>query len=183
MARTLRIDGNTGSMLIAISPEISVSAAANPSAYLPSLYFHSDLAYAQLPTKASAGVLSFSGLTRNYTEWSEDDKCGGCFITTACVKYNQETDDGDTLNILREFRDSFMSSKPHLLELVKEYYKVAPTCVEKLESLPNAKQLFNILYTQYVLPSVEKIKAGDNDAALLLYISGVKQAIIFAEQA
>jgi len=182
MARTLRIDGTFGNMSIASSKAISESAAIDPTPYLTDLYFHSDLAYAQLPTRASASTLTFSGVTRNYTSWNESDKKGGCFITTAAVKYNQETDDGDTLNTLRQFRDSFMSTKPHLQDLVKQYYDIAPALVEKLEASPNAQQIFNILYNQYILPAKQKIKAGDNDAALLLYLGLVRQATIFAEQ-
>jgi len=183
MARTLRIDGTYGNMLIASSRSISENAAGNPTPYLSDLYFHSDLTYAQLLTKASKPTLTFSEVKRNFTEWEDEDKKGpSCFITTAAVKYNQEADDGDTLNTLREFRDSFMATKPHLQDLVKQYYDTAPALVEKLESSPNAQQIFNILYTDYILPAKQKIKAGDNDAALLLYLGLVRQATIFAEQ-
>jgi len=182
MPRSLRIDGNTGNMVIANSASTAALAAADPTPYLSNIYFHSDLNYAQLPTKASAATLSFSGLARNYTTWDDGGKKGGCFITTACVKYNQESDDGNTLNTLRKFRDTFMSTKPELESLVRYYHDIAPGCVEKLEASPNAKQIFNGLYTDYILPAVQKIKLGDNDGALLIYMDGVKQATKLAEQ-
>ena len=75
-----------------------------------------------------------------------------------------------------------MTTRPDLKELVEQYYAIAPACVEKLEASPFAKQKFNKLYTEYVLPSVEKIKAKDNEAALVLYMEGVKTAIMLAEQ-
>jgi hypothetical protein len=50
----------------------------------------------------------------------------GCFLTTAIVDRRGEADDGPTLSILRDFRDTYMKD---MLEDIKEYYDVAPKIV------------------------------------------------------
>jgi hypothetical protein len=177
--KTLRIDGTHG--VIAISNyNTSQAAITDPLSYLSDLYFHSGLDYSQIIAKSTAGSRYFTGVYRNYTSWNDDDKC--CFITTACVKYNSETDDGETLTILRSFRDSYMIVNPELLKLVQHYYKIAPICVEKLESLPEAESIFKSLYTDYIVPAIINIKAKNNEAALTIYINGVKEAVRLAEK-
>ena len=55
---------------------------------------------------------------------------GGCFLTTAVVKIRGQEDDGETLTILRKFRDEHMGGKNS--DELKEYYEYAPKIVEAI---------------------------------------------------
>ena len=55
---------------------------------------------------------------------------GGCFLTTAVVKIRGQEDDGETLTILRKFRDEHMGGKNS--DELKEYYEHAPKIVEAI---------------------------------------------------
>ena len=55
---------------------------------------------------------------------------GGCFITTAIVERRGEEDDGETLTILRNFRDTYMGGKKSI-DLI-EYYDIAPKIIEAI---------------------------------------------------
>lgn len=186
-SKTLYMSGAAGAILIGsygidLGSDGHSGAVTDPLAYANNLYFHSSLRYSQINGKAIASTLTFSGVTRNYTEWDESSKSGGCFITTACVKYNSELDNGKTLTTLRSFRDNYMLKRSDVAELVEYYYNMAPECVEKLENSADPAKVFNILYTEYILPAVDNINAGNNEAALSIYIDGIKAALSLAEQ-
>ena len=73
---------------------------------------------------------------------------GGCFITTACVKYYNLPDDCYQLNTLRSFRDSYLSNTPKGKSLIRLYYDVAPKIVKCLNMDPNKDSLYQIIYSQ-----------------------------------
>lgn len=93
----------------------------------------------------------------------------GCFITTAVCEATGKPDDCEELTVLREFRDSYVTSQyPELLE---QYYREAPGLVEALKQQAslNKQWYWNHLYVRYIKPAVEFIKAGDNHSALAVY--------------
>lgn len=94
----------------------------------------------------------------------------GCYLTTACMKhYMDEFDDNCYyLDILRWFRDTFVSKEDK-----KEYYEVAPKVVETLDSLDNANEVYNQIYTKVIQVCVRLIEYGRYDEAYQIYKDNV----------
>ena len=94
----------------------------------------------------------------------------GCYLTTACMKhYMDEFDDNCYyLDILRWFRDTFVSKEDK-----KEYYEVAPKVVETLDSLDNANEVYNQIYTKVIQVCVRLIEYGRYDEAYQIYKGNV----------
>jgi hypothetical protein len=142
------------------------AALSDPLSYLPQLYFHSGLNYSSIAAKTSSNGIVFSALSRNYTTWDDGDKCG-CFITTAAVQSN-EVDDGDFLNTLRFFRDTYMKS-PDRVWMVERYYQTAPQLVDKIHRMHNSREVFKKIFQEYLSVAVDCIKRGNMEAALTIY--------------
>ena len=94
---------------------------------------------------------------------------GGCFLTSACTEARGLPDNCEELTVLRAFRDGYMKSLPQGQADICQYYHIAPAIVEKIHALPNAKEIFDNIYTELVLPCVELIRAGKNEAAYAKY--------------
>ncbi len=94
-----------------------------------------------------------------------------CYLTTACMRHFQENfdDNCEELNILRWFRDKFVSK-----EDIKNYYIVAPIIVEEIEKLENNDEIYNYIYKKVVRASVQAIKRKDYAFAYTRYKSSVK---------
>lgn len=93
----------------------------------------------------------------------------GCFLTSACVEAQGLTDDCEELTVLRHFRDNWLKKQPYGEEKVREYYRIAPDIVRAIHNSPNAAELLKQLYNDLVVPCVNYIKNGNNDAAYSLY--------------
>ena len=67
---------------------------------------------------------------------------GGCYLTTACMKYFKENfnDNCYELTVLRWFRDNFVSKKDK-----EHYYEIAPIIVESINNEEKAN--ICLLYT------------------------------------
>ena len=72
------------------------------------------------------------------------------------------------LDILRWFRDNFVSKEDK-----KEYYEVAPKVVETLDSLDNANEVYNQIYTKVIQVCVRLIEYGRYDEAYEIYKDNV----------
>lgn len=106
--------------------------------------------------------------------YKDRDSSGGCFLTSACTEARGLPDDCEELTTLRAFRDGYMKSLPHGQADICEYYHIAPAIVDKIQSLPNAKEIFDSIYTELVLPCVELIHAGKNEEAYTKYYNYAK---------
>ncbi|MCD4674874.1 MAG: protein kinase [Desulfobacula sp.] len=95
----------------------------------------------------------------------------GCFITTAICKSKNLPDDCRELNLMRQFRDTYMIETPELQKDVIEYYQIAPKIVSQVESSGQAKKIWTDLCEQYLLPAVAQCEKGDNDGAYHSYRS------------
>ena len=93
-----------------------------------------------------------------------------CYLTTACMKFFQDRFDDDCyeLNVLRWFRDNFVSK-----EDIELYYNVAPIIVENIDALDDNEQIYNYIYSHIVEACVKAIENGDYDFAYNRYKSSV----------
>lgn len=80
----------------------------------------------------------------------------------------------EELETLRRFRDEVLFEKEEGIQLVKEYYRIAPGLVKKIEAMPD-KERTEILENIYqkILQVLNKIKSGDNEGAIARYYSMV----------
>ena len=73
------------------------------------------------------------------------------------------------LTVLRAFRDGYMKTTASGAADICEYYHTAPAIVEKIKALPNAKEIFDRIYSELVLPCVDMIESGKNEEAYAAY--------------
>lgn len=100
---------------------------------------------------------------------SSSSSSSDCFVTTACVQSKGLPDDCDELEILRNFRDTYLTAREDGKKDIAVYYKAAPAVVEKINTRSDAGQIWDRLYNELVLPCVKMIKAGEYEKAYELY--------------
>ena len=171
VSKTLRMDGNTGIVMIT-DYGTDIGAMSYPMSYLGNIYFHSALPYLQIYNGLTYVNLTIPALTRGVESWSSGG-CG-CYITTACVKYMRLHDDCDELITLRHFRDNYMLSSNNTKEMVDTYYSIAPDLVKAIETKEDAYEIFKHTYKVYILEAVRLIKLEKNREALELYIKAIE---------
>jgi tetratricopeptide (TPR) repeat protein len=75
----------------------------------------------------------------------------------------------DELETLRKFRDNWVSKNENGPAEIGIYYEIAPQIVEKLDCLPNSKEIYEKIYQEVVLKCVRFIEEGKEEDAYLLY--------------
>ncbi len=95
---------------------------------------------------------------------------GGCYLTSACMKYLKEKFDDNCyeLKVLRWFRDNFVSK-----EDIDHYYKVAPIIVETIDKTENADVIYKYIYDNIVDYSIKQIEQKSYDMAYSRYKNSV----------
>lgn len=101
-------------------------------------------------------------------EKKNDD--GGCFLTTACVRFAGLPDDCFELTTLREFRDTFVVAQSRGIELLEEYYATAPKIVARIEASSRRHQILASTFNE-IRAAVAEIKAGEKERAMERYIT------------
>jgi hypothetical protein len=107
----------------------------------------------------------------NSDDQAEESSSGGCFITSACVESKGLTDNCYELETLRNFRDTYMFGIEDGEKLIKNYYEFAPKVVKSIDGNESKSSIYNWLYDELVLRSINFIEAGDNDSAFKNYKS------------
>lgn len=175
------ISGAQGWLSGIISPVVTASAAQinQNTAQLPSLYSSlfslgktaqsqsASIVKTALGVQQAIGVASINASSADAQ--AADNAGGGCFITTAVCEYRGEADDCDTLQTLRQFRDTYMQENATRRERVKIYYREAPGIVEALKQDPEHKAIFAYMYHAFIAQAVYFIKHGCHAEALDVY--------------
>lgn len=110
---------------------------------------------------------------------SDSSSGGGCFLTSACCEYMGLADDCKELTTLRNFRDTYLKPTQDGNALVEEYYKIAPSIVEKINAHSKKGEILKDIYTQ-VCKICDMIESGKHDDAVKAYTQMVKdtQALV-----
>ena len=100
----------------------------------------------------------------------KESSSGGCYLTSACMKYFQEKFDDNCyeLTVLRWFRDNFVSK-----EDIEHYYGVAPVIVETINKEEKSGIIYDYIYDNIVDYCVEQIEQGNYDKAYSRYKNSV----------
>ena len=109
--------------------------------------------------------------SRSYSTSTESS--GWCFITTAASCALNKGRDCDELNFLRKFRDEHIKSSDEGLALVNEYYNIAPKLIDKIDLEEDSTTIYADLWTDYIVPSVKEIQAGNWQRAQDIYVAMV----------
>ena len=94
---------------------------------------------------------------------------GGCYLTTACIKYQGLDDDCFELNTLRAFRDNYIAKLENGKELIDRYYANAPIIVEQIDKSLEREFVYNDIFLK-IQECIQYIKSDRNEKALQLYI-------------
>lgn len=89
----------------------------------------------------------------------------GCFLTSACVEAMGLPDDCYELTTLRQFRDGYMAQLDCGKCEINHYYHIAPAIVTKINESDTAKDIFQNIYLDLVLPCVKMIEIHDYSGA------------------
>ena len=103
---------------------------------------------------------------------------GSCFLTTAAVSHMNQKDNGEVLNALREFRDTYMRKNKEKSKDVSWYYENAPRIVAALDKRPDADKVYKKMYRDFIKPAYDAIQEGDDEHAYEIY----KDVVDFAEK-
>lgn len=120
--------------------------------------------------------------SKGYCEWHrtyvyEDDNCnrfekrdssGGCFITSACCNYKGFPDNCYELTVLRKYRDTFLKKTKHGKDLINEYYRIAPSIVECINSHPDKETIYSDIYER-ISKCVSLIEKNELEIVCKLY--------------
>lgn len=83
-----------------------------------------------------------------------------CYITTAVCQNLQKGEDCEELQLIRDFRDGYLSSTEDGREWIVEYYDIAPTLVKRIAKDAEAQAKYIWLWNYYIAPCVVFIKDG-----------------------
>lgn len=139
---------------------------------------HPDEIYSYHSEKAVRGYMKEHGLNpdkyykpdrKNTRPGSNKNDNGGCFLTTACVAARGLPDTCAELQMLRAFRDGVLAHMPDGQDEITEYYRIAPDIVAAINQREDAKQIWDRVYEELVVPCVRMIHEGKDEEAHRLY--------------
>lgn len=73
------------------------------------------------------------------------------------------------LEVLRRFRDQWVSHHDNGEKEIGIYYEIAPKIVDKLRQHENSKEIYAWIYKEMIQKCVRYIENGDDEAAYQLY--------------
>ena len=137
----------------------STYGESRSSSYYSASYYNS--VYGE--TKTPDGKTKYTNST--YGETSSTD----CYISSACVYAKDLPDDCYELTILRKYRDQLVAEDPAIRSVVEEYYQNAPGLIHLIEDQPNRMEIYEYIYNELVMKSVQHLINGDIAAAINQY--------------
>ena len=82
-----------------------------------------------------------------------------CYITTAVCGSLHKPDDCYELTLFRAFRDGWLQAQPDGDALIAEYYEIAPSIVQAIDALPNAKEIYRTIWDKHLAPCLAMLEA------------------------
>lgn len=116
-------------------------------------------------------LLKYKTTTTSSDDYDDYD----CFLTTACVQHKGLADDCNELETLRFLRENYMRNNPSGRRLLEDYEVLGPTILNAIHDAANRSEILEHLYTKLIIPSVEKIKAGQYQEAVEYYANYVRE--------
>lgn len=92
-----------------------------------------------------------------------------CYITTAVCESLGKEDDCYELNILREYRDTYLRSTEDGEKIVNAYYDIAPSIVKRINKRGNRAEIYREIYTQYLSPCIRLLEEDKKEECKEIY--------------
>jgi uncharacterized protein YjbI with pentapeptide repeats len=99
-----------------------------------------------------------------------EKKSKGCYLTTACVEAMLLPDDCHELQMLRKFRDGYVSEIPSGQFMINEYYEIAPKIIDAIYATGKSSAIFRKLYSD-IQDIVSLIEDGKYEVAVKSYVN------------
>lgn len=97
------------------------------------------------------------------------ESLSGCFLTSACISAKGLPDDCYELQVLRNYRDNWLSKAEGGLAAISHYYIVAPKIVAAIDNLAKRNEIYEMIYNKMIKPCVEFIEQKEYQDAFELY--------------
>lgn len=104
-----------------------------------------------------------------------------CYITTAVCECLGKGEDCYELNLLKEYRDTYLERTEEGHALVEAYYDIAPTIVKRIDRRADRRAVYERLYGDYLLPCIRSIEKQDYETCQKQYqemVLGLKEQYI-----
>lgn len=105
----------------------------------------------------------------NFEDLEGGFKSHPCYITTAVCESQNKPDDCYELTILREYRDNYLLQSAEGESVVRRYYDVAPTIVNRINRQENSKEIYQEIYDEYLSSCVSLIERGEKAKCQTIY--------------
>lgn len=92
-----------------------------------------------------------------------------CYITTAVCESLGKEDDCYELNILREYRDTYLRSTQDGEKIVNAYYDIAPSIVKRINRQSNRAEIYKEIYTKYLSPCIRLLEEDKKEECKEIY--------------
>lgn len=97
------------------------------------------------------------------------DSSGGCYLTSACMYAKGLPDDCYELEILRQYRDTWLKDSEEGRNVIEQYYEIAPKIVSAINETMDSKAIYDMIYEKMVKPCVAFVEQKKYQEVLELY--------------
>ena len=119
---------------------------------------------------------------RRKQEWEErkNNRSGGrkkssCYITTATCISLGKPDDCVELVSIRSFRDNWLIHQKKGLEIIENYYNLAPVILNSINNSRNPKIIYQNIWNNYLKEFFELIASRKNKSALKIFLKMITE--------
>lgn len=92
-----------------------------------------------------------------------------CYITTAVCESLGKKDNCYELNILRDYRDTYLRSTQDGEKIVNAYYDIAPSIVKRINKQNNRDEIYREIYMQYLSPCIRLLEEDKKEECKEIY--------------
>ena len=97
-----------------------------------------------------------------------------CYITTAVCESLGKEDDCYELNLLRNYRDTYLRSSEDGEEIVNAYYDIAPSIVKRINKCQNHHEIYKEIYENYLSKCIELLEHDKKEECKEIYSNMVR---------
>lgn len=118
--------------------------------------------------------LASSGSCRSYSKRIDVRESDGCFLTTLATANVNIAENGIYLETLRGFRNNVMHGDEKYADILKEYDVLGPMICDRINEDPEKYDICETMVEKFIKPVCYEIVSGNNDVAVLMYQSMVR---------
>lgn len=98
---------------------------------------------------------------------------GGCFLTTATCLVLGKPDECEELVAFKKYRDTYLINENDGKQLIREYYRIAPEILNKIDEEQDSKQVYFKMYDDYISVGYRYLLEKEYKKAKEIYIKMV----------